>query len=67
MGRSALLLILVTIGISSVASAEDLGPAIGVRAPDIGAPLDQSEKRRPLTSLMGEKGVVFFFFRSAVW
>jgi len=48
-------------------AADDLGPAIGSKVPDIGTPLDQSGKPRTLASLMGEKGVVLFFFRSAAW
>jgi peroxiredoxin len=45
----------------------DLGPAIGSKAPSIGAPQDETGKPRALDSLMGEKGVVLFFFRSAAW
>jgi hypothetical protein len=48
-------------------AAQDLGPAIGTKTPDIGTPLDQSGKPRALASLMGNKGMVLFFFRSAVW
>jgi hypothetical protein len=49
------------------AAAQDLGPATGAKAPDIGMPLDQSGKPRAIASLMGDKGVVLFFFRSVVW
>jgi hypothetical protein len=49
------------------AAAQDLGPATGVKAPDIGMPLEQSGKPRAIASLMGDKGVVLFFFRSVVW
>jgi peroxiredoxin len=45
----------------------DLGPAINARAPDIGTPSDQTGTPRALASLMGEKGMVLFFFRSADW
>ena len=45
----------------------DLGPAVNAKAPDIGMPADQSGKPRALASLMGEKGLVLFFFRSADW
>jgi peroxiredoxin len=45
----------------------DLGPPVNARAPDIGTPADQSGKPRGLRSLMGEKGLVLFFFRSADW
>src|SRR5262245_32973737 len=49
------------------AAAQDLGPAVGARAPEIGAPLDQTGKPRALESLMGDKGLILFFFRSTVW
>lgn len=65
--KTALLSVVAAFGLSISVSAQDLGPATGTRAPDIGQPLDQTETPRPLTSLMGDKGVVFFFFRSAVW
>ena len=45
----------------------DLGPAINAKAPDIGTPPDQTGTPRALSSLMGEKGMVLFFFRSADW
>ena len=47
--------------------AEDLGPAIGTKAPDIGTRLDQSGKPRQLSDLMGRNGLVLFFYRSADW
>ena len=47
--------------------APDLGPAIGTKAPEIGTPADQFGAPRSMASLMGEKGVVLFFFRSTVW
>jgi peroxiredoxin len=50
-----------------VNAAEDLGPAIGARAPDIGSPPDQTGARRTLQSLMGQNGLILFFFRSADW
>jgi peroxiredoxin len=49
------------------ASAEDLGPAIGTAAPDIGIRLDQLGKPHRLQDLMGRNGLVLFFFRSADW
>jgi peroxiredoxin len=49
------------------ASAEDLGPAIGTAAPDIGIRLDQLSKPHRLQDLMGRNGLVLFFFRSADW
>ena len=45
----------------------DLGPAINAKAPDIGTPPDQTGAPRALASLMGEKGMVLFFFRPADW
>ena len=47
--------------------AEDLGPAIGTKAPDIGIRLDQTGKPRQLSDLMGRNGLVLFFYRSADW
>ena len=47
--------------------AYDLGPAVGSKVPSIGMPQDETGKPRSLESLMGEKGVVLFFFRSAAW
>src|SRR5690242_9048334 len=49
------------------AHAQELGPRIGTKIPDIGTPSDQTGKQRSLSSLMGEKGLVLFFFRSADW
>jgi len=45
----------------------DLGPPTGSKAPTIGTPLDEAGKPRSMASLMGEKGLVLFFFRSAAW
>jgi peroxiredoxin len=53
--------------LSALSAAEDLGPRIGARAPDIGSPPDQSGAPRTLQSLMGANGLVLFFFRSADW
>ena len=50
-----------------VNAAADLGPAIGARTPDIGNPPDQTGAPRTLQSLMGQNGLVLFFFRSADW
>jgi peroxiredoxin len=49
------------------ASAEDLGPPVAVKAPDIGTRLDQTSKPRRLSDLMGQNGLVLMFFRSADW
>ncbi len=48
-------------------AGDDLGPAVGTKMPDIGTPSDQTGTPRTMASLMGEKGVVFLFFRSAAW
>jgi len=53
--------------VSQLKAAEDLGPSIGARVPDIGTPPDQNGTPRTLQSLMGENGLVLFFFRSADW
>jgi len=45
----------------------DLGPPIGTQAPTIGTPQDETGKPRSLESLMGDRGLVLFFFRSAAW
>ena len=58
---------LLFLGLSLAAQAQELGPRIGTKAPDIGAPSDQTGKQRSLSSLMGERGLVLFFFRSADW
>jgi peroxiredoxin len=62
-----LLGILIQAGQSLANPDFDLGPAINAKAPDIGTPPDQTGTPRPLASLMGEKGMVLFFFRSADW
>ena len=49
------------------AAAEDLGPAVGTPAPDIGTRLDQAGKPHQLLDLMGPNGLVLLFFRSADW
>ncbi len=62
--------IMLALGLAAPAAAApafELGPASGTVAPSIGTPLDQSGKPRSLDSLMGEKGLVLFFFRSAAW
>src|SRR5262245_63935993 len=50
-----------------LSAAEELGPQVGSRVPDIGSPPDQNGNPRTLQSLMGENGLVLFFFRSADW
>jgi peroxiredoxin len=51
----------------AMASADDLGPAIGSTAPDIGTRPDQTGRPHRLQDLMGKNGLVLFFFRSADW
>jgi peroxiredoxin len=45
----------------------DLGPAVGGKAPEIGALQDAEGKSHSLASLMGQNGVVLAFYRSADW
>ena len=45
---------------------EALGPKVGATIPDFNLP-DQHGEIRSLTSLMGPKGAVLVFFRSADW
>ena len=62
--------LLLALGLAAPAVANpayDLGPATGSKVPTIGMPQDETGKPRSLDSLMGEKGVVLFFFRSAAW
>jgi peroxiredoxin len=49
------------------ATAEDLGPPVGLIAPDIGKRPDQNGVPRTLADVMGSKGLVLMFFRSADW
>ena len=63
---TAILVSVVFLG-ATTSFAEDLGPAIGTKAPDIGTRPDQSGKPRQLPDLMGRNGLVLFFFRSADW
>ena len=43
-----------------------LGPQVGQRVPDFTL-VDQSGRQRSLQSLMGEKGLILVFSRSADW
>ncbi len=45
----------------------DLGPPIGTKAPSLGTPLDAAGNARSMQSLMGDKGLVLFFFRTTIW
>ena len=62
--RLACILPLLALLVPLANSAEDLGPAIGTTAPDIGTRLDQVGKPHRLPDLMGRNGLVLFFFRS---
>ena len=43
-----------------------LGPQVGERVPDFALP-DQHGRNRTLDSIMGEKGAMILFHRSADW
>jgi len=45
---------------------QKLGPQVGTRVPDFTL-LDQKGQSRTLASLMGPKGLMLVFFRSADW
>jgi hypothetical protein len=45
---------------------QKLGPQLGTRVPDFTL-LDQQGRSRTLASLMGPKGLMLVFFRSADW
>ena len=45
---------------------QKLGPQVGTSVPDFSLP-DQSGRLRTLGSLMGSRGVILVFFRSADW
>lgn len=53
---------------AAVASAgvKERGPAVGSRVPQFRA-LDQFGNEQTLASVVGEKGAVLLFFRSADW
>jgi peroxiredoxin len=53
--------------VGGLSAAEDLGPPVGTKAPDIGKRLDQTGKPRGLDDVMGPNGLVLMFFRSADW
>ncbi|HTJ62209.1 MAG TPA: peroxiredoxin family protein [Alphaproteobacteria bacterium] len=55
------------LGLSAPALADELGPPVGSTAPSIGSPPDQTGKARALPDLVGPKGLVLMFFRSAAW
>jgi hypothetical protein len=45
---------------------QTLGPQVGARVPEFSLP-DQHGEVRTLSSLMGPKGAILVFFRSADW
>jgi len=66
--------IIVTLLVAATVGAQDarrinvgrLGPQVGQVVPDFNLP-DQHGEIRSLTSLLGPKGAVLVFFRSADW
>jgi hypothetical protein len=50
----------------SAVDLEHVGPQVGSRVPSFTLP-DQTGRMRTLDSLMGPKGAVLVFFRSADW
>jgi hypothetical protein len=63
MQKAALLAL--TVSLLPVLDAQP-GPAAGSRAPDFQA-LDQDSRSRTLQKLMGPKGLMLVFYRSADW
>ena len=53
--------------ISTGLSADELGPPVGTKAPEIGTRLDQDGKPRSFADLAGRNGLVLMFNRSAGW
>jgi cytochrome oxidase Cu insertion factor (SCO1/SenC/PrrC family) len=51
---------------STLPDIQKLGPQVGTRVPDFTL-LDQNQRSRTLASLMGPKGLMLVFFRSADW
>jgi hypothetical protein len=64
--RSIVIGILVVTAVCGQSPARDPGPAVGSRVPDFTA-VDQDGRSRSLHSLMGPKGLMLVFFRSADW
>lgn len=63
----AIMMLAFLTGLGAAHAADDRGPATGTKMLEIGTPADQTGTPRTMASLMGEKGVVFLFFRSAAW
>ena len=51
---------------TAAVEVDRLGPQVGARVPEFSLP-DQHGESRSLTSLMGPKGAILVFFRSADW
>jgi hypothetical protein len=51
---------------SAMPDVQSLGPQVGARVPDFTL-ADQRGKSRSLNSLMGPKGLMLVFIRSADW
>ncbi len=51
---------------SPTIDVDKLGPQVGTAVPNFSLP-DQHGEPRPLTSLMGPRGAILVFFRSADW
>jgi hypothetical protein len=51
---------------SPLPDIQKLGPQVGTRVPDFTL-LDQTGESRTLKSLMGSRGLMLVFFRSADW
>jgi peroxiredoxin len=66
-GLYTTLIVIFLLSIAPLVRAEDLGPPVGSQAPTIGSPLDQTGRPRAMADLMGSKGLVLMFFRSAAW
>ena len=54
------------LSVAGLAFAREYGPPVGSKMPDF-ALQDQDGKTRTLQSLLGLKGAVILFFRSADW
>jgi hypothetical protein len=56
----------VSVASQSAVDLEQVGPQVGSRVPSFTLP-DQTGRLRTLDSLMGPKGAILVFFRSADW
>ena len=61
-----LLVAVVSVASQSTVDLEQIGPQVGSRVPSFTLP-DQTGRVRTLDSLMGPKGAILVFFRSADW